>query len=158
MQIGRHLQKIGRLESESHSGGVCLSSDKGSRGFHSWLAGRAVTPKQSLQQAGQAWDWDELPPQLGRDELCSSDLLLVVSETPAQACSGWVCSDQGMLSQRDKQHKKWHFHCIPVQEFQRQLSRLQMREIILWENLNWFYFLPSATLTFAFLEFYFPVV
>lgn len=34
MQIGRHLQKISRLETESYSGGVCLSSDtKETKGF-----------------------------------------------------------------------------------------------------------------------------
>lgn len=34
MQIGRHLQKINRLETESHSGGVCLFSDiKETKGF-----------------------------------------------------------------------------------------------------------------------------
>lgn len=55
MQIGRHLQKISRLESESHSGGVCLSSDiKEPEGFTpGWQGSDSLSDPSS--EAGQAW-------------------------------------------------------------------------------------------------------
>lgn len=74
MQIGRHLQKISRLESESHSGGVCLSSDiKEPEGFTpDWQGSDSLSDPSS--ETGWAWAGDELLPQLGEAGLCSWDL------------------------------------------------------------------------------------
>ena len=54
MQIGRHLQKISRLETESYSGGVCLSSNiKETKGFTpNWRGSDYLSNTSS--KAGQA--------------------------------------------------------------------------------------------------------
>lgn len=53
MQIGRHLQKISRLESESHSGGVCLSSIKELEGFTpDWQGSDSLIPPARQDRRG----------------------------------------------------------------------------------------------------------